>query len=181
MAKPRLVEEGEVALPFVTEPKVLARDDGLGADGAQELVGELARLQTGDIEGELDDERLGDSQLRQQLQPALEGHQQLDPVSEGGARMRVEREDRRLGPGVEERLDDAAVPEMNAVEGPERDRPRTRIELAGPARDLHESSARASAGSMIRSGSASATSKGPTLVLRRLMQWPPSASAIART
>ncbi len=95
--------------------------------------------------------------------------------------MRVEREDGRLGPGIAERLDDAPVPEMDAVEGPERERPRPRIEFAGPARDLHGSAASASAGSMIRSGSESATSKGPTLVLRRLTQWPPSASATART
>src|SRR5581483_298089 len=41
--------------------------------------------------------------------------------------------------------------------------------------------ASASAGGTIRSSSACATEKGPTSVRRRLRQWPPSTSAIART
>ena len=117
------LEEGEVARRAAPEAEVLARDDRLGADRPEELVGELLRLQPGDVERELDDERLVDSELREQLQPALEGHQQLDPVSERGARVRIERDDRRLGPCVEQRLDHAPVPEMDAVEGSERDAP----------------------------------------------------------
>ena len=45
--------------------------------------------------------------------------------------MRVERDDRRLGPGLEQRLDHAPVAQVHAVERPERDRPRPPLELPG--------------------------------------------------
>ena len=91
----------------------------------------------GDVERELDDERRLDSEPGEQLQPTLERHQQVDPVAECGARVRIERDDRRLRPCVEQRLDHAAVPEMNPVEGSERHCARTMAQLARFATNPH--------------------------------------------
>ena len=56
---------------------------------------ELLRRELRELEVELDDERLLDPGLGDQLEPALERRQQLDLVAERDARMRVERDDRR--------------------------------------------------------------------------------------
>ena len=137
VAKPRLSRSVRSPLPGASEAEVLARDDRLGADRPEELVREGLRLQPGDVERELDDERRVDSKLGEQLQPTLERHQQVDPVAECGARVRIERDDRRLGPCVEQRLDHAAVPEMNPVEGPERHCARAMAQLVRFASNLH--------------------------------------------
>src|SRR5436309_3915007 len=95
--------------------------------------------------------------------------------------MRVEGDDGRLRPGLEDGLDHAPVPEVDAVEGAEGHCPRPWAELRGRTRDLQASRPNASSGGMIRFGSASATSNGPTWVLRSVTQWPPRASATDRT
>ena len=66
------------------------------------------------------------------------------------------------------------------VEGADRDRPRLPLELGRGARDLHRRASASSAGT-IRSSSASSSRNGPTSVRCNDTQWPPSASAIART
>ena len=113
--------------------------------------------------------------------------QQLDPVAEHDARVRVERDDRRREPGVDRGAQDPLVADVDAVEGAERHRARAGLELLRGTGDRHSagtcSGSRASASStgMTRSGSASSDGERPTSVRRSVRQWPPSASAIART
>ena len=94
--------------------------------------------------------------------------------------MRLEGDDGRRQAGVDGDLDHAAVAAVHAVERADRDRARLPLELNRCVRDLHR---RASASSerTIRSSSASSIRNGPTSVRRSETQWPPSASAIART
>ena len=65
-----------------------------------------------------------DAGLLEQLEPALERRQQLDPVAERDPRVRVERDDRRLEPGRAHGVDDGAMPAVDAVEAADRDRAR---------------------------------------------------------
>ena len=165
---------------------------------------ELLRRERGDLGRELDDERLLDAELGQQLEPALERREQRDLVPEHLARMRMERDHGRQRPGLDRRADDRAVAEVDAVERADRDRARPPLELAGRAGDLHRATgleleharpdrlghardglggrrASASDAGISRSGSASSTPNGPTAVRRSVRQWPPSACAIERT
>ena len=175
-------QELQVSRAATAEPEVLPRDDDLGADRAQHFLGELLGLEPGEVEGELDDERRLHAELLEELEAPLERSEELDPVAEGRPRVGIEGDDGRLGAGRERGLDDPPVAEVDAVERPERDGPRAAAQLRRCPRDLHASSAAsASSAGMIRSGSASATSKGPTWVRLRLTQWPPRASATART
>src|SRR5262249_12691744 len=73
------LEQRKIAPARAPEAEVLASDDRLGTDRTQELVGELLRLEPGDVERELDDERGVDAQRREQLQTPLERHQEVDP------------------------------------------------------------------------------------------------------
>ena len=176
------LQELEVAGAPTAEPKVLAGDRDLGSDRAQHLLRELLRLEPSEVERELDDHGRLDTQLLDELHTTLERGEEVDPVPERSPRMRVERQDGRLGPRGERRFDHQPMAQVDAVERPERDHARDGLEPIDAPRDLHLSSAaRASAGATIRSGSASATSKDPTWVRLRLTQWPPSASATART
>ena len=84
-------------------------------------------------------------------------------------------------PVARDRREHRLVAAMDAVEAPDRDRARAPLDRLGCARDVHESLARASSGSSIRSQSASSTENGPISVRRSVRQCPPSASAIART
>ena len=102
-------ERVEVALPPTPEAEVLSRDDDLRVDRPQHFVRELDRVEPGQIEREVDDERLVDAEVCEQLQPALERREQIDLVSEGGSRMRVEGDDRRPEAGVACGLDDPAM------------------------------------------------------------------------
>ena len=85
-----------------------------------------------------------------------------------------------VSPGRARSLEHAAVPEVDAVERADRDRPAAGAELFRRGRDLHASLASASSLGITR-GPASSTENGPTSVRRRVRQWPPSAAAIART
>ena len=129
----------------------------------------------------------------EQLQPALEGRQQLDLVAERDPRMRVERDDRRRSARCPGRLDHAPVAEVDAVEGADA-RPR-----AAGARALGDAVRDRSARRLLAVAARSASverlvrrieparvgrlrpENGPTSVRRSVAQWPPSASAIART
>ena len=91
-------EQVEVARPGAAEAEVLSGDDDLGPDRPQDAVDELLRLEPGGVGRELDDQRVGHSGLLEELEPALEGGQQLHLVSESHPRMRVERDDRRRRP-----------------------------------------------------------------------------------
>ncbi len=95
--------------------------------------------------------------------------------------MRIERDHRRDESRLAEGVEHRAMTPVHAVEAPDRHGPRGGLDLVGSGDDVHVSSlARASSGEMIRSGSASLTENGPISVRRSSMQWPPSASAIAR-
>ena len=109
--------------------------------GRSTSLRELLRLEPGDVERELDDERRLDAELAEQLEPPLERREQLDPVPERRPRVRVERDDGRLGPRRERGFDHAPVPEVDAVEGPERDARGPASSSVGSPRDLHRSSA----------------------------------------
>ena len=123
-----------------------------------------------------------DPGLGEQLEPPLERRQQLDAVAERDPRMRVEGDDRRRRPGGERGVEHPPVPEVDAVEGPERDRPRLRLELARTPAGRRSQPRRAPPPAVSsRSGSASSTPNGPTSVRRSVAQCPPSAVAIART
>ena len=179
-SKPRPLEQREIACTATAEAEVRAGDDHLGADRAQDALGERLRRELRQLEVEVDDERLLDPGLGEQLEPPLERHQQLDAVAERLARVRVEGDHRRRPSGGERGVEHAPVAEVDAVEGAERDRARLRLELIHLPGDVHS---RASASSAVsrRSGSASSTRNGPTSVRRNVLQWPPSAVAIART
>ena len=108
--------------------------------------------------------------------------------TEDAPRVRVEGDHRRRQTGGQRRRDDGLVSAVHAVERPDRDRARPRAQLVRacerPSRRRRRTAAsRASASSAgtIRSGSASSTENGPTSRRRSVRQWPPSASAIART
>ena len=131
--------------------------------------GEVLRLLLRDLERELEHRRLGDAELGEQLEPPLERRDQLDEVSEHDPRVRVERERPDRQTGRERLLDHPPVPEVHSVERPD------------AHRFAHGSSASASSAGITRSSSASSTLNGPTSSRRNVAQWPPSASAIART
>ena len=85
-------------------------------------------------------------------------------------------------PGRARRREHGAMTAVHAVEAPDRDRAWLALDLLRSGDDVHVASlASASSGGMIRSGSASSTENGPISVRRSVTQWPPSASAIART
>src|SRR4051812_37926691 len=183
------LELREVADPTATEAEVRPRDHDLRPERPQHGLDELLGAELGYVEPELDHQRLLDAARGQQLEPPLERGEQLDAVAERGSRMRLEggagRRQTRGGRGLEH----APVADVDAVEGPDRDRTRALLELRGRPCDLHgplrpagrPTRASASSGGIIRSGSASSTRKGPTSVRRSVRQWPPSAVAIART
>ena len=85
------------------------------------------------------------------------------------ARVRMEGQSPHRQPGRDRLLDHPPVSEMHPVEGADRDR------------DAHVSSASACSAGMTRSSSASSTLNGPISSRRNVTQWPPRASAIART
>ena len=63
------------------EAEARARDDDLGADRGEVRLGELLRRERRDLGRELDDERLLDAELGEQLEPALERREQRRPGS----------------------------------------------------------------------------------------------------
>src|SRR5439155_4828753 len=73
-----VAEEREVASALAAETEVGARDDDLGADRPQVALRELLGLECREFERELDDERLADAGVGEQLQAPLQGRQQLD-------------------------------------------------------------------------------------------------------
>src|SRR5215210_2377710 len=161
-------EQGEVAAPLPAEA-----EPGTGDDDAR--VGEVRprerlRLHARELEREVDHPRLGDSELRQQLQTALERRDQLDQVApDDTARVRVERQRPHRQARLERGLDHPPVTQVHAVERADDDG------------DAHASRASACSAGTIRCSSASATSKGPISSRRSVAQCPPSADAIART
>ena len=165
MAEP--LEQVEIAGPLPAEAEVLAGDDdgSVGELGADELL----RLLLRDLDGEVEHGRLGHPELREQLQPPLEGRDRLDEVAQDDPRVRVKRQHPHREPGFDRRRDHPLVTQVHAVERPDRD-------SLG-----HGSSASASSAGITRSSSASSTLNGPISSRRSVVQWPPSASAIART
>src|SRR6185503_2943396 len=182
--RPRVEAEAaqllEVARTTLAEAEVRAGDDHFAPDRPQDPLGEGLRRELGELEIEVHDERLLDAGLREQLQPPFERDEQLDAVAERDPRVRVEGDRGRRRPRRTCGVENAPMADVDAVERPERDRPRLRLDLLHAPGDDHS---RASASSAVssRSGSASSTSNGPTAVRRSVAQWPPSAVAIART
>src|SRR5581483_8056570 len=122
-----------------------------GADRAEHVLGELLCLDPLEVEGELDDERLLDSELGEELQPPVERREQLDAVAHHPPGMRMERDHGRARAGGDGGVDHAPVSEMDPVERPERDGPVPAGELLDGACDLHDRvPVRAGAGSTTR-------------------------------
>ena len=94
--------------------------------------------------------------------------------------MRPEGHGRECPADVTRRVDDEHVPAVNPVEAADRDGALAVGELLDAVGDDHRR-ASASSGGMNRSGSASSTENGPISSRRSVRQWPPSASATART
>src|SRR3954471_7241757 len=183
------LELREVTHATATEAEVRAGDDDLRSERPQHRLDELLGAELGYVEPELHHQRLLDAARGEQLEPPLERGEQLDPVAERGSGVRLEGDDRRRETRGDRGLQHAPVPDVDAVERPDRDGARALLELRGGPRDLHAplrpagsaTRASASSGGIIRSASASSTRKGPTSVRRSVRQWPPSAVAIART
>ena len=96
--------------------------------------------------------------------------------------MRVERDHRRLEPGRADRVDDGAVPAVDAVEAADRDRARPRARAprvhARPSREPRERVL--GRDDPLRIGLVDGE-RADLRAPQRSTQWPPSASAIART
>ena len=167
------------------EAEVVADGDCLGADRREVRLDELLGRQPHELGRERRDERLGDTGLREELQAPLERRDQLDAVPERDPRVRLERDHRRVEPRVDGRAQDGEMTAVDAVERADRDRARPTLELDGRVGDPHRapppSRGSASSSGSTTVSSASSTPNGPISVRRRLVQWPPSASAIERT
>ena len=140
--------------------------------------------QSHELGRERSDQRVRHARLCEELQAPLEGGDEIDPVAEHDARMRVERDHGRLEPGVDRRPEHRAMSAVDTVERPDRDRSRPPLELGRRMRDPHRAAASlgsASSSGTTRCSSASSTRNGPISVRLRVEQWPPSASAIERT
>src|SRR6266508_3872734 len=144
---PHQAQEGDVPAPLVPEVEVLADDDGLGAEAADEALDDevLGRLvRPGAVEG--DDQRVVDSRGLEQLQFLVEVSE--EPGRRLGAhdhrRVAVEGDDgtRQVAVGGEAAnlRDHRPMAEVDAVVRADGDRtaadgPGTRLEVA---HDLHE-------------------------------------------
>ena len=160
-----------VALRLVAEAEVLADRDVRRAERADEhVVDELLRAARGELAVERDDDELLDAERRDELRLALQVGEQARRGARlhDGGRMRLERQD-----GVGAR-DDLAVAEVHAVERPDRDAPRARLDV-GQARDLHarkpttgfSAPSRGSATAIGPSASTSSTAAAPSPSRRR--------------
>ena len=173
-------EQRDVPGGAAAEAEVLADDNHVCADPAEHSLGKHRRLELRKLERERQDEHLVDPGLREELETPLECGEEWDSVPEDRTRMGPERHDRGRQRCRAHRLEDAPVSAVHAVEAPERDGALARAQLRRIVGDVHNR-ASASSGGMIRSVSASSTENGPISVLRSVRQWPPSASATART
>ena len=193
--EPEPREQVQVALAASSETERFPRSDRLRSDPPQHPLGELLRRKRGQLLVERKDEDVLDFRVREQLEPALERGEKLDPSAEHGPGMRIERHDARPQPGPPCRVDHPEMPAVDAVEGPDcGGTPRLR-QSGGLPSDVHEpiparaASTRASTSASARSRSAvnasgataSPTKNGPTSVRRSVAQCPPSAIASDRT
>ena len=175
------LEELEVAGSPHAEAEVLAGDHGLCADRPQVALGEVLGGKALELCREGGDERGLDARGAEELEPTVERRQQVDPVAEGDARVRVERDRGRSEPGRDDGREHRPVSSVDAVERADGDRARAALH-APPARARRSSEpCERLVGGRMRSGSASSTENGPISVRRSATQWPPSASAIERT
>jgi hypothetical protein len=163
------LERGRVARRRAAEAEVLADDDDLRPDPAEERVGELLRFERGNARREGDDERLVDPRRLQQLEAPLERREQLDAVPQHEPRVGPEGHHRHGSTAVPRGVEHAPVPPVHTVEAPDRDRALPRRELGDAVSDDH-SRASASSGRMNRSGSASSTENGPISSRRSVRQ-----------
>ena len=98
-SKPRLSQQREIARAAAAEAEARAGRDDLGAERPQHALGELLRRRSCASSGvELDDERLLNPGLGEELEPPLQRHQRLHAVPERLPRMGVERDHRRRQP-----------------------------------------------------------------------------------
>ena len=138
--EPERLEQREVTRAAVAEPEPGARGDELRADPREVGPGERLRRERRELLGERDDEDVLDAEVREQLEASLERREELDAVPEDDARVRVEGDDRRARTGLDGRPDNRPMPEVNAVERADCDRPRPPLELRRGARDRHAGS-----------------------------------------
>ena len=175
------LEQREIARSSDSEPEVLAGHDQLGTYGSKKPLREQFRRQLLQVRCERRDENRLDARFREELEPAFERGQELDLVAERDPRVRIECDDRRLEARGLNRVEDGPMPPVDAVKAADRYRTAIRIELGREVCDPQSSLASAASGEMSRSGSASSTENGPISVRRSVRQWPPMASAMART
>src|SRR5919201_1455260 len=174
------LEKSGVAGRPPAEPKVLADGDRPCADAMQDGVCELLRLEAGERLRELEDEHLVDPALFGELQAHRQRRQELDAIPEHDPRGGPEGDHGHGRSCRLRRVEDTPMAQVDAVEAPDRDRTFPGTQLGRIVGDVH-SRASASSGGMSRSGSASSTENGPISVRRNDRQWPPRASATART
>ena len=129
--EPQPLAQREVAASPAAEAERLPGAEHLGSDPEDIGLQEHLRREAGYGGRELDHKRVLDPEVRQQLEPALQGREQLDLVAKDLARVRVKGHDRRCQPGIDRRLDDGAMTDVDTVEGADRDRARPALQLAG--------------------------------------------------
>ena len=97
----------------------------------------------------------------EELEPPLEGRDEVDAISERNPRMRVERDRRRRQPRLDRGLQHRDMTAMDPVEGADRNCPGLPLDLRRRVGDPHTrtgfSRRRASSTSITRSSSASST------------------------
>ena len=111
-----------------------------------------------------------DARFSEELEPAFERGQKLDLVAERDPRVWIECDDRRLEARGLNRIQDGAMPPVDAVKAADRYSTAIWIELGREVSDLQSSLASATSGEMMRSGSASSTENGPISVRRSVRQ-----------
>ena len=94
-------------------------------------LGEGLGFEACELEIELDHEHVLDAGVGEQLEAPLERRQQLDAVAERRPGMRVEGDDRRPPSRGEQRVENAAVAEVQPVERTDRRSPRLARSSAG--------------------------------------------------
>ena len=113
----------------MTEPEVLAGDDDVRADAAQNALGELLRLLLLEVVRELEHEHLFVPAFSGRNEPAVQCGEELDAVAQDESRMRIEGDRGCDEAGIDRGLEHRLVSQMNAVEDADRNRPLTSVEL----------------------------------------------------
>ena len=104
------LEQRQIARAPDTEPEILACDNALGSDRAEEELRERLGRELLELRSERSDDDGLDPRFVEELEAAFERRQDLDLVAEGNARVRVERDDGLLEAGLPEGSKDGDGP-----------------------------------------------------------------------